>query len=100
MRPKRLELKNYLKKLAIEIRTLKQKHREVQRQNKGGGSGYIPDLYYKCRDYRHCHIAYSELRGKTRDQIEKPKENNKPNEKDITQIKEKYADEKTLCVGA
>ena len=101
MRPKRLELKNYLKKLAVEIREYKRKHKEVQRQNGGGGSKYIGEIYYRQTMYRHHHVAYSELRGRTRDQIEKPKEDNKPNETLITQIKEKYKDEpQTLCVGA
>jgi hypothetical protein len=101
MRPKRLELKNYLKKLAIEIREYKSKHKEVQRQNGGGGSRYIGEIYSRQFLYRHHHIAYSELRGKTRDQIEKPKENNKPNEKVIEKIKKDYFDEpQALCVGA
>jgi len=30
--------------------------------------------------FRHAHIAYCELRGRTRDQIENPRENNKPSE--------------------
>lgn len=101
MRPKRLELKNYLKELAVEIREYKEKHKEIQRQNGGGGSGYIGDLYRRQYLYRHHHIAYSELRGRTRDQIERPKEDNKPNEKVIAQIKEKFFDEpQALCVGA
>jgi hypothetical protein len=43
------------------------------------------------RDYRHHHIAYCELRGRTRDQIEKPREDNKPNEYEINRIKTLYA---------
>jgi hypothetical protein len=101
MGPKRLELKNYLKELAVEIREYKDKHKEVQRQNKGGGSKYIGEIYHRQYLYRHHHIAYSELRGKTREQIEKPKENNKPNEKVIEKIKKDYFDEpQALCVGA
>lgn len=101
MRPKRLELKNYLKGLAIEIREYKSKHKEVQRQNCGGGSKYLGEIYYRQVLYRHHHIAYSEMRGKTRDQIEKPRENNLPNEDIVKKIKEKYFDEPTtLCAGA
>lgn len=101
MGPKRLELKNYLKELAIEIREFKTKHKEIQRENCGGGSEYLPDIYHRQVTYRHHHIAYSELRGKTRDQIEKPRENNLPNEDRIKKIKEKYFDEQTtLCASA
>jgi hypothetical protein len=41
-------------------------------------------------EYRHKHIVYCILRGKTRDQIEKPKEQNKPNEKYLGELTEHY----------
>jgi len=101
MKPKRKELKNLLKKLAIEIKETKSKHKEVQRKQRGGGSDYEWSLHRKSYDYRHYHIAYSELRGKTRDQIEKPKEDNLPNEDIIASIKKEYFDEpETLCISA
>ena len=40
-------------------------------------------------EFRHYHIAASILRGRTREQIEKPRENNLPNEKRIQQLVEK-----------
>lgn len=46
------------------------------------------------REFRHLHIAYCELRGRTRDQIEKPREGNEPNEKLIDAYK------KTILEGA
>jgi len=102
MGPKRLELKNWLKRTGIEIRELKKEFKDSQRARGGGGDYYImSELYHKSYEYRHRHIAYSELRGKTRDQIEKPKENNLPNEKAIEKIKKDYFDEPTaLCAGA
>lgn len=39
--------------------------------------------------YRHEHIAYCEVRGRTRQQIETPKDDNKPNEEDIQEYKNK-----------
>ena len=36
---------------------------------------------------RHQHIAYCELRGRSRDQIENPANNNKPDEDWVTRIK-------------
>lgn len=89
------ELKQYLKNSAIQIRELKSKHKEVQRKYKGGGSTYWSPLWDKRHAYRHYHIAYSELRGKTRDQIEAsyPYEGQsqyqRPNEALIRSIKEK-----------
>jgi len=65
-----VELKQYLKDSAVQIRELKRKHKEVQRMYKGGGSKYWSELWDKRHAYRHYHIAYSELRGRTRSQIE------------------------------
>jgi len=45
--------------------------------------------------FRHQHIAYCELRGRTRDQIEKPGEDNEPNEDWITKLKNEWGQEIT-----
>jgi hypothetical protein len=51
--------------------------------------------------YRHKHIVISLMRGKTREQIEKPRENNLPNEKYIKELLEQYATvEQTICIGS
>ena len=42
------------------------------------------------KEFRHKHIARCEMMGRTRDQIERPAENNQPDEKYIAQIKEKW----------
>jgi len=39
-------------------------------------------------EYRHVHIAYCEIRGKERTQIEIPRDDNLPNEDKISSIKE------------
>ena len=44
----------------------------------------LPDLKY---EFRHRHIARCEMIGRTRDQIEKPADNNLPDEKYISKIK-------------
>jgi hypothetical protein len=49
--------------------------------------GSLSEMQY---EYRHKHIVYSTLRGKTRDQIEKPRDNNKPNEKYLGELTEHY----------
>jgi len=45
------------------------------------------------REFRHWHIAYCEVRGRTRDQIEKPHESNKPSEFTILKYKEQILKE-------
>ncbi|MBU0627410.1 hypothetical protein KKH82_08620 [Patescibacteria group bacterium] len=44
----------------------------------------------KSFDYRHLHIAYCELRGRTRAQIEKPRDDNKASEQKIAMLKVEY----------
>lgn len=70
------ELKLKIKELVAEIR-----------KNKAFRSKRML-LRNSCRCY---HIAYCELRGRTRDQIEKPREDNPPNESFIQRIKTEYA---------
>lgn len=92
------ETKEFLKETAVQIRERKGCRKEGKRGNE---SLYriehnIQELKYI---YRHYHIACSELRGRTREQIEKPRKENPANNNYIetikTEIKEKY--EKTLC---
>ena len=56
--------------------------------------------------FRHNHIAYCELRGRQRQQIEVPREGNEPSEYLISKIKKEWLDkiaawreedEKTVC---
>lgn len=93
------ELKNWLKTAAVEIRLRKSLYKEHQR-NRYDAFGWNTkeqkewiensrELPYLRWDYRHKHIAYSELRGKTRNQIEL-KCNNPASEKSIDEIKEEY----------
>ena len=80
MKGKMLELKQWLKDSGKEIRKKRELHKEYQRNGCEGANyrakicrGYsnnLCDLYSLRREYRHKHIAYSEIRGKTRSQIE------------------------------
>ena len=86
------QLKKYLKVTAENIRKTRFQYKEAQRN--GLYNVYCRlcwDLLRLQRDYRHHHIAYCELRGRTRDQIEQPRENNSPSEIRIQEIKKKYA---------
>jgi hypothetical protein len=92
------ETKEFLKETAVKIR----KNKDCRKKDKRGNESLyvieqrIQELKYT---YRHYHIACSELRGKTREQIEVPRKDNPANnnyiEKIKKEIKEKY--EKTIC---
>lgn len=78
-----LDLKNLLKELASSIKELK-----AQRKNPNiRQSDTQYSIWRIKRNYRHCLIAYCELRGLIREQIEKPAENNFPDENEIKRIK-------------
>ena len=87
--PKMQELKQWLKETAKVICRLKLQHKENQRKGKNDWreQGYLNQLRW---EYRNKHIAYSELRGRTREQIEsKLKEDTpRPDEGWIANIKE------------
>ena len=57
------QLKNYLKDLAVEIRSDKAKRKTLP-------NGYVPGLLRLRNDYRDHHIAYCLLRGTPREKIE------------------------------
>jgi hypothetical protein len=86
------ETKKYLKELAEEIRELKSKRKLPKRGNLSLWdieSNITKNKYH----YRHHHIAYCEIRGRKREEIEIPASNNLPNQKYIDQIKEKILKE-------
>lgn len=92
-------LKAEQKVRAAEIRADKATIKKTQREN---GSGSAADLQWfilkKKRDYRHVHIAYSMLRGKTYEQIEpKCRKGNEPDQELIREIID--ACTKDVCAG-
>ena len=84
------KLKKFLKETAAEIRITRHQYKEAQR-GKTTEWGLLGKLLKLQREYRHHHIAYCELRGRTREQIERPRDNHMPNESYIDDIKELYA---------
>ena len=74
------EIKERLKKYAVEIKTLKNRRKATR----GSEESKILQLKYH---FRHIHISLSEIRGRTREQIEKPSINNPANEDYICKIK-------------
>ncbi|MDD5649795.1 MAG: hypothetical protein PHF86_05145 [Candidatus Nanoarchaeia archaeon] len=94
-----LNLKNYLKEQAAIIRTLTAELKLYQKSNSGADGGYFKQLKYLAKDYRLHHIAYSLLKGKTYEQIEKCcAENNKPDMAKVQEIKNAYTE--NVCVSA
>lgn len=67
------QISNRLKILSSEIKS----NRNLARQHKLSGHGYLANQihnklrYDQCLEFRILHIAYCELHGKTREQIEK-----------------------------
>ena len=95
---KLLQLKDWLKTAAIEIRITNILYKDLQRNHKVSYHT-LWDLQKLQKEYRHKHIAYSELRGKTRAQIENPRQGNEPDEYLIQSIKDEHKEE-TLCASA
>ena len=107
------QLKNWLKTSAVEIRLRRSLFKDNERNgyfnyawNSKESRQYwdnVSNLYKLRREHRHKHIAYSELRGKTRKQIEAsyPYTNQpdclRPDEKWIDKIKSEYTDQS--CVA-
>lgn len=90
-------LKEYQKDLAQAIRLTNSYHRdkkfEIERQpyNDFCQKYELPFITGGMSwNFRHHHIAYCELRGRTREQIELPADDNKPDNKWIDQIKTEW----------
>jgi len=84
------------KQLAVIIRGLKSKRKLDSRD---GWSLWKLELEISRNKsmYRHVHIAYCLLRGKTIEQIENPRSYNKPSQSRIDLILEDYAE--TVCIS-
>jgi hypothetical protein len=76
------EKKQELKQLANHIRTLKDRRKD---HNAGQW-----ETSYEGQRYRHGHIAYCLVRGRTYEQIEQPRENNKIDEYTWIKIDQLY----------
>ena len=89
------ELKSELKALAKEIRGWK-----FKRDHWYDYSNVQWEFQYKvirkAREFRHKHIAYCLLRGRAYFEIECPANDNKPDNRYISQIMEKYEQETEL----
>jgi len=83
----------FMKKVKEELKQLATDIKKMKSQRKGAPYGLVSGLWYAQREFRHKHIVYCEIRGRTRDQIEKPGESNLPNEYYIEKIKKEWLEE-------
>jgi hypothetical protein len=92
-------LKKYLKEQVVIIRATKKELRDYQKSHRGCDNGFFSKLAKLSQNYRHHHIAYSMLRGKSYETIERPNESNKPNISLIQEIRDAHT-EKNVCISA
>ncbi len=94
------ELKIELKKLAAGLKEQKPAFRKMQSDRSKSTEAKAPTeneiakamhhLWRTKYDYRHQHIVYCLIRGRSRDEIEQPKESNMPDETYIANILKRY----------
>jgi hypothetical protein len=90
------ELKSELKSLAEQIRIKRTEYKAAQR---AGNAGW-PEFRSLCYTFRHKHIAYCLLRGRTREQIESfVREDNKANEDYIQELMDGYKNHVAILTG-
>lgn len=91
-------LKQELKQFALELHNDKADLKKTQRETGYAGNLQF-SLHVKKREYRHKHISYSMMRGRTYEQIEqKCAENNKPDMALIQRILDEY-NTKNVCIS-
>lgn len=96
---KLLELKRCLKERSDDIKKFRAELKEYQKINRGWDNSRFSILKKMSKHYRHYHIAYSLLKGKTYDQIEKKcHEDNQPDMALIQEIRNAYIE--NVCVSA
>lgn len=84
------ELRKLLREMRADLRRCKEAL--IARKKAGKSFGHLASqLYRKQRTIRNYHIALSELRGKRRKQIERPRKGNLPCEYTIARIKKRYS---------
>jgi len=87
------KLKTYIKETATKIRITRAHYKEAQRDGQSNRANkLLRELHGLQYEYRHHHIAYCELRGRTREEIEaNVRDDNHPNETYIGNILDAYA---------
>jgi hypothetical protein len=93
-------LRNELKQLATELRNDKAEIKKAQRSSSGEACTLQYRILAKKRTYRHRHIAYCLLRGRTYEQIEPHcRKGNEPDQNLIREIINEYRTD-NVCAGS
>ena len=96
MNPIIQKIKEEQKVLAEDIKQLRLRRKPKRREELGPyelKNKTTKQKWNLSYHYRHIHIAYCELRGRKRDQIEQPASDNPANESIIQDVKTKWIDE-------
>lgn len=98
MNTKLQELKALIKNQASELKQTRHDIKTTQREGRYAGTKQSRLVDMK-NTHRHHLIAYAELLGRKREQIEQPRKDNLPNESLIACIKEAYTEtpDEALC---
>ena len=92
MNTKMYDLKKIIKELAVKIKETKILFKDHQREHGGYAGEYYRTLYEAQYNYRHKLIAYSLMKGRKYEEIERNcREGNEPNFDLIERIKSEYA---------
>lgn len=91
-------LKKYLKDQITIIRSTKKELKDHQKKHAGWDGDYFSILKKLSHDYRHHHIAYSMLKGKTYEVIERPNTRIAPDMDLVKEIRDAYAED--VCISA
>lgn len=94
MKPKLKAMKEEIKRLGALIKEKRPKYKDAQRSSDWKAQWELGAEVGRAKyTVRHMGIAYGLLRGKARDVMEKPKEDNKPNEDVISKYVQEFTDE-------
>lgn len=93
-------IKKEQKVRAKELRALKNSRKKDKRNGRQLWK-ILSDIYHYKWEYRHVHIAYCELRGRSREQIECPRDDNKASQWKIDELKDRWMGElgEDVCAG-
>ena len=91
-------LKKYLKDQIKIIRASKKALKDHQKKHAGWDGGYFSTLKNISRDYRHHHIAYSMLKGKAYEVIERANTRIAPDMDLVKEIRDAHTE--NVCASA
>lgn len=102
MKSKLKAMKEEIKRLGALIKEKRPQYKDAQRKSDWDAQWKLGAEVGKAKyTVRHMGLAYGALRGVPRDVMEKPLEDNKPNEDVISAYIKEFTDEpEALCIGA